>query len=105
MEVSAESRRRRRNGRLPLIVLSASALATATFLSCARRDSDSVQLTTSNAVITRAANTTLQMPAGAPTTYTLVDAFPTLTLSAPIAVTAPPGETNRLFVVERAGRI
>ncbi len=56
--------------------------------------------------LTRQANSTLTLPANPPTTgYALTDAFPGMTFSAPIAVATPPGETNRLFVVERAGRI
>jgi len=37
--------------------------------------------------------------------YTFENAFPGLTFSAPVVITAPPGETNRLFIVEQAGRI
>ena len=50
---------------------------------------------------------TLQMPAEAPTFgFTFVNAFPGLTgLSGPIAFATPIGETNRLFVLERAGRV
>jgi uncharacterized repeat protein (TIGR03806 family) len=50
---------------------------------------------------------TLRMPAEAPTFgFTFVNAFPGLTgLSGPIAMTTPPGETNRLFVLERGGRV
>jgi glucose/arabinose dehydrogenase len=33
------------------------------------------------------------------------NAFPSLVFSNPICITAPPGETNRLFVVEKHGRI
>src|SRR6185295_4313884 len=55
--------------------------------------------------ITRQPNTTLQMPTNPTTTYTSQTAFSGVTFSAPIAVATPPGETNRLFVVERAGRI
>lgn len=47
---------------------------------------------------------TLRMPTTLPAFgYTLVDAFPGANFSAPIAVTSPPGETNRLFVLERSG--
>jgi uncharacterized repeat protein (TIGR03806 family) len=50
---------------------------------------------------------TLRMPAEAPTYgFTFVNAFPGLTgLSGPIAFATPVGETNRLFVLERAGRV
>lgn len=37
--------------------------------------------------------------------YSFTDAFPGLALSQPVAITTPPGETNRLFVVEKTGRI
>lgn len=37
--------------------------------------------------------------------YTFVDAFPGLTFQQPLAITHPPGETNRLFVVEKTGLI
>jgi glucose/arabinose dehydrogenase/mono/diheme cytochrome c family protein len=37
--------------------------------------------------------------------YTFENAFPNLSFTSPIAITSPPGETNRLFVVEQAGRI
>src|ERR1051326_3583563 len=33
------------------------------------------------------------------------NAFPSLIFSNPICITSPPGETNRLFVVEKHGRI
>jgi glucose/arabinose dehydrogenase len=37
--------------------------------------------------------------------YTFENAFPNLSFASPVVITAPPGETNRLFVVEQAGRI
>ncbi len=37
--------------------------------------------------------------------YELVDAFPGLTFNDPVAILTPPGETNRIFVVQRAGVI
>jgi glucose/arabinose dehydrogenase len=54
----------------------------------------------------RVANTTLQMPAALPI-YGLAisNAFPGVTFSNPICIASPPGETNRLFVLERAGRV
>jgi uncharacterized repeat protein (TIGR03806 family) len=58
------------------------------------------------AQLVRQANGTLTLPAAPPSTgYALTDAFPSMTFSEPIAVATPPGETNRLFVVERPGRI
>jgi glucose/arabinose dehydrogenase/mono/diheme cytochrome c family protein len=57
------------------------------------------------AQLVRQANSTLTLPANAPTSaFVLQDAF-ALTFSGPIALATPPGETNRLFVVERPGRI
>lgn len=54
----------------------------------------------------RVANTTLQMPATPPQFgYTLNNAFPTVTLSQPVCITSPPGETNRLFILEKGGNI
>jgi glucose/arabinose dehydrogenase len=37
--------------------------------------------------------------------YGLTDAFPNLIFQQPVAIASPPGETNRLFVVERTGRV
>ncbi len=47
------------------------------------------------------------LPARAATTwgYVPTNAFPGLIFSNPVCITAPPGETNRLFVVEKHGRI
>jgi hypothetical protein len=57
----------------------------------------------------RVANTTLAMPSQLPSAttnnYTTENAFPGLSLNQPIALATPPGETNRLFVVERPGVI
>jgi glucose/arabinose dehydrogenase len=54
----------------------------------------------------REPNTTLRLPPVPPTYgFALTPAFPGLSFSAPMALTAPPGETNQLFVVERTGRI
>ncbi|HVR34291.1 MAG TPA: PQQ-dependent sugar dehydrogenase [Methylomirabilota bacterium] len=56
--------------------------------------------------VERVAPTTLRMPLAPPQyDYELTDAFPGLTFANPMLVTTPPGETNRLFVAERAGRI
>lgn len=53
----------------------------------------------------RLANTTLAMPQQPQTFgFALQGAFPVM-FTNPIAVTSPPGETNRLFIVERAGRV
>jgi glucose/arabinose dehydrogenase len=37
--------------------------------------------------------------------YTWSNAFPNLVFSNPVCLTTPPGETNRLFIVEKHGRI
>lgn len=37
--------------------------------------------------------------------YRFIDAFPGLAVTNPVVITAPRGETNRLFIVEQAGRI
>ncbi len=53
-------------------------------------------------------NDTLRMPLQPQTSsrWDLVDAFAgRLTFTRPVAIAFPPGETNRLFVVERNGRI
>src|SRR5262245_21656577 len=54
----------------------------------------------------RIANETLKLPATTPTFgYRTVNAFGSLAFTAPLAIASPPGETNRLFVVEQRGRI
>jgi uncharacterized repeat protein (TIGR03806 family) len=52
-------------------------------------------------------NNTLNLPADLPSAagYSTENALGTLTFNAPIAIAVPPGETNRLFVVERGGTI
>lgn len=61
------------------------------------------------AQLVREPNTTLNVyPQSAPSTnaqVTLTDVFPGLTFTRPVAIAIPPGETNRMFVVERDGRI
>src|SRR5262249_14656254 len=37
--------------------------------------------------------------------YIASNAFPTLVFSNPVSITSPPGETNRLFILEKHGRI
>jgi uncharacterized repeat protein (TIGR03806 family) len=37
--------------------------------------------------------------------YTFENAFPGLAFASPVVIVTPPGETNRLFIVEQAGRI
>jgi glucose/arabinose dehydrogenase/mono/diheme cytochrome c family protein len=54
----------------------------------------------------RVANTTIQMPAAPPTFgYTWTNAFAGLTFTNPVCIASAPGETNRLFIVEKRGRI
>ena len=55
---------------------------------------------------TRVANTTLRMPASPPVFgFTTEKAFGNLSIISPVAIATPPGETNRLFVIEKAGRV
>ncbi len=61
------------------------------------------------AVTQRVATTTLTLPQNpvspsAPT-YRTANAFPSLTFSQPVGFAIPPGETNRLFVIEKSGQI
>lgn len=54
----------------------------------------------------REPNTTLRMPlVPGRFGYTQVEAFPGLVFTNAVALASPPGETNRLFVVEKSGRI
>lgn len=54
----------------------------------------------------RVANTTLQMPGTLPTYGVAVsNAFPGVAFDGPICIASPPGETNRLFILERVGRV
>jgi uncharacterized repeat protein (TIGR03806 family) len=57
----------------------------------------------------RVANTTLTLPLNPPSppdyTYATENAFGNLTFMDPVAITAPPGVTNELFVVEQNGTI
>jgi len=55
---------------------------------------------------TRVPNTTLTLPAAPPQSgFVTTPAFGGLTFTDPVAVATPPGETNRLFVVEQRGII
>jgi glucose/arabinose dehydrogenase/mono/diheme cytochrome c family protein len=54
----------------------------------------------------RLPNNTLQMPATPPVMgYQAFNAFGNLTFTDPVAIASPPGETNRLFVIEQTGVI
>jgi uncharacterized repeat protein (TIGR03806 family) len=56
--------------------------------------------------LVRMPNTTLTLPQQPATLgFIFVDAFPGATVSTPMGFAVPPGETNRLFIMERAGRI
>jgi uncharacterized repeat protein (TIGR03806 family) len=79
------------SGRALLLLLTATAVTT--FVSQAQP-------------LTRVAATTLQFPLNPPTyTYTTERAFSSITFNQPIAIVTPPGETNRLFILEKPGRI
>lgn len=52
----------------------------------------------------RLTNNTLNVPSTPPpTSYQLVNAFPSVTFSQPLCLATPPVETNRLFVCEKGG--
>ncbi|MEO7299608.1 MAG: PQQ-dependent sugar dehydrogenase [Verrucomicrobiota bacterium] len=54
----------------------------------------------------RVSNSTLQMPQNPATYgYSFTNAFSGVSFTSPIAFATPPGETNRLFILERAGRV
>jgi len=54
----------------------------------------------------RVANTTLRLPPTPPQFgYTVANAFPTVSLTQPVCIAAPPGETNRLFILEKTGTV
>ncbi len=55
----------------------------------------------------RVANTTLtNLPPAPPVFgYTYTNAFPGLNFANPVAIATPPGETNRLFILEKIGNI
>jgi glucose/arabinose dehydrogenase len=54
----------------------------------------------------RVPNTTLQLPVSPPGyLYASSNALGTLTFTNPVVIVSPPSETNRLFIVEKRGRI
>jgi uncharacterized repeat protein (TIGR03806 family) len=56
--------------------------------------------------LTRLAATSLRLSATPPVTaYTTARVFPALSFTQPAAILTPPGETRRIFVVEKPGRI
>lgn len=63
-------------------------------------------LAQSPVLLERKANRTLKIPETPPSGGFLTEtAFGSLRFTDPVVITAPPGETNRLFVVEQVGRI
>lgn len=59
------------------------------------------------AQLIRQANTSLNLPPSLPrfNNFAFTNAFPGMSFSAPVAMTTPPGETDRLFIVEQSGSI
>jgi glucose/arabinose dehydrogenase/mono/diheme cytochrome c family protein len=58
------------------------------------------------APVQRVANKTLKMPPAPPQLgYASSNAFGTMTFTNPVAIVSAPGETNRLFILEKRGRI
>src|SRR5690349_4310180 len=60
--------------------------------------------------LVRQGNSTLQMPAAPPASagtfqYQTVETLNGLAFDKPVFATSPPGDTSRLYVAERAGRI
>lgn len=54
----------------------------------------------------RQPNPALNVPASPPpTSYSLVNALPGLTFTEPVCIASPPGDTQRLFVCEKGGKI
>ncbi|MGB6219490.1 PQQ-dependent sugar dehydrogenase [Haloferula sp.] len=66
--------------------------------------SATVSLTISSAARLPLATSTMP-DAGPPQELALVDAFPGLSFSSPLGITSPPGESNRLFILEKGGNI
>ena len=67
----------------------------------------SIILLTSNLSAYERVNTnSLRLPAQEPSvSYRLVEALPELRFEKPVAIATEPGQTNRLYVIERVGRI
>lgn len=58
------------------------------------------------AALERQPNSSLQMPPQPPVqSFTWTNAFPGLVFTNPVCMASPPGETNRLFVLEKRGRV
>lgn len=77
----------------------------ANFLCCALISSG-VSLSAAGTALTREANNSLNLPINPPSySYQMVPAFTGLRFIDPVAMATPPGETNRLFIVEKSGLI
>lgn len=56
--------------------------------------------------MTRLPNNTIAMPPAPPTFgFTFTNAFPGMVFTNPVCMAAPPGDTNRLFILEKRGRV
>ncbi|NJM38251.1 MAG: hypothetical protein HC845_10550 [Akkermansiaceae bacterium] len=61
--------------------------------------------------VTLSSSTRLPMPHAAmpsappPQSFSPIDAFPGLTFSQPLGIVSPPGETNRIFILEKTGDV
>lgn len=56
--------------------------------------------------IQRVPNDTLRLPPSPPQFgYSLANAFPGVSLAQPLCIASPPGETNRVFILEKGGNI
>ena len=57
--------------------------------------------------LSRVVNTSLSLPSTTPTegSYTVANAFGSLSFNKPIAVRTPPGETDSVYILERSGKI
>lgn len=54
----------------------------------------------------RVANTSLKLPLNPPQLgFRTTNAFPPLTFSQPLGIVSPPGETNRVFILEKTGQV
>ncbi len=63
-------------------------------------------MTLNGASLEREENVSFSLPLNPPSySYRMVPAFGSLRFDDPVALATPPGETNRLFVVEKTGRI
>lgn len=59
-----------------------------------------------NGPLERVPNSTINVPTVPGSFgYTFSNAFPSLIFTNPVCITSPPGETNRLFILEKRGRI